>query len=226
MENKYFKAGGVDSPLTTDLTNSSLRDLDPAIYEIIGFVAETIKIHCQERWDLEVVLAGLPLLVGNIVNQAIPYDPLPIKNENQWRFPLLYTCVGNSTYSLDTRTWYSITRDIEVTYVLPPLQSEQMERLVPFLAHIERVVVDRFAHGKDDQYNSGEAVWASAGIEQIILTGAQQEKIMGHKGSLESSIYFPSICFTIKCKERRNPETHSNFENCDGVVIGIDLTDC
>ncbi len=222
-ENRYFRVGGVTSPLSSSFSGSlPVFDLDPAIHQLITFLPAVINLHCGSRWNEEVAKCGLSSLSGSIVAQALPYNPMPISTENAWRFPLFAAYPTESSYEWTTVSKYSVIRDVEVVYLLPPLQSEQLERLHPFLSHIERTLVDRIAEGTDEDYNSGELVWKSAGISKIESLGAMVDKLPAVTEGPRSNIFFPMLCLKLRVTELRNTAEieSANLEMYGGIHSG------
>jgi len=216
-EDGYFRYSSVDSPLTAALTNSLLQDADPVLYKIIEFYKGVIELHCGDRWDAAVAASNRNDLVGKIVSQVIPYDPLPFARNNQFRFPLMAAYRSHEEYRDKTNGWINIESDIDLLYILPPLGSDQTEGLHPFLTHINRVIVDRSRNGFDTNYNSGEQPWVESGIEQISMESCDYGKIPG----FSTDLYFPAISLKIKCVER-SMYASNNYEVLDRVDVQID----
>jgi len=223
MENGYFKVANALSPLDALSSESTLYDADPVLYRIIQYFAGVITLHCQPRWNVEVAKLGRTDLVNKVINEVLPYDPLPLATDNQFRFPLLCAYRTNETYDWKTISWYNITSNIEILYILPPLTSDQGESLYPFLTHVSRVMVDRMAQGLDSNFNSGEEVWAEAGLEEIGMESCDYGKIPGLKSGLDSNMYFPAVSLKAMCKERRMPVPASEgmFEAFEGVDVKV-----
>lgn len=223
-ENAYFQVADTLSPVTSSLANTALKDVDPVLYNILRYFAGIIAIHVGPRFDAEVTAMGRPELVGNVIAQAVGYDPLPIATEDQYKFPLLCAYRKSETYDLKTNTWYSIKSEIEVLYVLPPISSDQGKRLNPLLTQIARVLVDRTMQGFDQSFNAGQQVWRDSGLDQIGMQNTDYGKFPGLKNNEKSNIWFPGISCTIQCQERRMPEgiNFSKLAGFDGYVEAYD----
>lgn len=78
LEYAGFRVGNFTSPLTASTTNSLLEDADPALQASLDFYAAVLAIHLGARFDAAVVAAERPELVGKIVSQKIPYNPVPL----------------------------------------------------------------------------------------------------------------------------------------------------
>jgi hypothetical protein len=216
MENGYFQVANVLSPLTSSTTNSLLYDADPCLYRIIQYFSGVLILHMQSRWNAEVVKSGRSDLIDKMVNEVIPYDPLPLATDTQFRFPLLSAYRTSESYEWKTIAWYHVTSEMNILYILPPLTSDQTEGLYPFLTHAARTLVDRTEETLDSNFNSGELVWQEAGLEEIKITSCTYGKIPGLKNGLNSNIYFPTVSLTLQCIEKRMPVA-ANFELFNGM---------
>lgn len=218
MENGYFQVASVLSPLANSSANSLLLDADPCLYNIIKYFSGVLILHMQDRWNIEVARFGRTDLINKVVNEVIPYDPLPFAQDNQFRFPLLAAYRMNESYNWKTIAFYHVTSEIEILFMLPPLTSDQTEGLHPFLTHAARTLVDRTEETLDSNFNAGEQVWVNAGLEQIEITKCTYGKVPG----LQSNMYFPTLSMTLKCLERRMPVA-ANFELFTGMDARIKI---
>ena len=229
-EDGYFQIGNVLSPITSSLSNSSLKDVDPVLYYIIKYFAGIIQLHVGPRFDAECASIGRTDLVGHSVAQVVPFDPLPLSNEDQYKFPLLCVYRKHEDYTMKSSTWYSIKSELEVLYILPPLTSDQGRKLYPLLTHVARVFVDRTMNGFDDGFNNSEQVWQEAGLDQIGMESTAYGKFPGLNDNAKnekSNIFFPGISATLLCSERRMPAlvNYSDFNGFDGYVSNTNTID-
>lgn len=219
--NSYFKVGNVLSPLTGSTTSPSLNDLDPPLTAILGFFEAILQRHLGPRWDAEVRRLNREDWATSFIAQSIPYDPMPVSTESELRFPLLAIYPTESEYEQKTSTWYVIHRAMDVLVMLPPLSSEQNERLLPFLAHAERTLVDRSNDGFDTLYGDGRSVYAACGVSSVTLKGSTYGKVPGR--GAPSDIFFPTLQVRMVVSEHRETATQ-NFEPFAGVLSGsIDI---
>ena len=221
MENAYFKYANTISPLTISGTNTALQDLDAVLFNMTQFYIGVIGLHCMSRWNIEINKIGRTDLTNKIVNEVVPYDPLPFATDNQFRFPLLAVYRTNEEYEYRTAIKDHIVSHFNLLYILPPLASDQAESLYPFLTHINRVLVNRTKEGSDSAFNSQEQVWVEAGLEQIGIERCEYGKIP----TLKSNMYLPTISLTIKCQEILDPSLVKdlNFEELEGTDIKIKI---
>ena len=222
MENKYFQVANVLSPLASATTNSLLLDADPCLYYIIKYFSGVLILHMLSRWNAEVAKVGRTDLIDKVVNEVVPYDPLPLAQDTQFRFPLLAAYRISEAYDWKTIAWYHVTSDMEILYVLPPLTADQVEGLYPFLTHAARTMVDRTEETLDSNFNAGELVWQEAGLEEIELKNCTYGKIPGLKNGMNSNIYFPTVSMSLRCVEKRMPVA-ANFELFEGIDARIKI---
>lgn len=218
QENAIFRIGDVQSPLPeTGAHDLPLSDLDPVLDAIIQFFPFVINLHCRERWNAEVIKCGLEKFVNRVVAQAIPYDPLPLAQTDLWKFPLFAAYPVSSTYQTITTGNYVVEREIELVYILPPLQSSQAERILPFLTHIERIIAQRLHDGYEATF-APESVWATSGVSRIDLQSSSYGKIP----RLETNAFYPALSISIKATER-NEFVRDNYQEFEGVDASIDV---
>lgn len=218
LEDGYFGYSSIVSPITSSLANSSLKDLDPALYYAIDYFTNIIKKHAGSRWDAESALVRTDL-VGKIVNQTLPYDPLPFPQQNQFRFPLLAVYRTEEDYEWKVISKDHITCVFDVLYILPPLEVEAAERLYPFLSFIGKALLERTKQGFDTNINSGEQYWHESGIEEIGFIGSTYGKA---PVVLNSNIQFPLISMQLKVVERLTPQLQ-NYQSFAGSDMNIEV---
>lgn len=216
-EDGYFKVGGVQSPLTTSTTNSFLQDADPALFRMLQFYQNVIERHALPRWNVQVAASGRADLVNRIINSILPYDPAELLQENQFRFPLLAIFPVSEDYEYLTTTWYHVTRRMNLIFLMPPINSEQMELMSPFLSYVSKILLDRTLEGLDQFVNNGEQYWNEAQIERIGLTNSLFGRIP--KGP-SSNLFFPALQMEIEVVERRMyaSENFEPFTGFDGYI--------
>ncbi len=211
----YFKAGGTLSPLPSSLSNSLLKDADPVIYYLLNYYSNVISLHMGARWNAEATAAGRSDLSNLTTGHKVPFDPIPYLQENQFKFPLLAAYRKNEKYEWFTTTWYRITSTVNIIWVMPPMSTGQMERMSAFRAHVARTLVDRTAMGLDSNYNSGEQVWAEAGLDKIGIKSTTFGNI-----PTDTGLVFPTILLECELVERRMPTPEPGYNYVD--LTGID----
>lgn len=210
-----FKVGNTVFPLTTSLANSLLKDANPAVYYALEYFTAMLQTHLGDRWDLAVVAAGMPELVGKVVSYSVPYDPLPDLQSQQMTFPLLAVWEKESTTEQITNSWYHHQCVWHVSYTLPALTSAQKELLYPFLNAAKKVLVDRTEQGYDPAYEDGLTVWdeTHAGIEKIQVSSATFGNVSVDP---KTNLYLPALLLTLDVSIREGFDT-SFLESFDGV---------
>jgi hypothetical protein len=221
LEDGYFTVGGVQFPLTASLSNTLLFDADPVLYRMVEYYQGIMNLHIEPRWNAAVSVTGLSGLDGYMPNEVLPYPPFRsgLSQQNAWRFPLLAVYPkGESSYKFETVTWFTVMREFELLFVLPPLTSDQYEQLFPFLGAVEKTIVDRTLQGFDTNFNNGELVWQESGLEKISLVSSFINDIV-----FESALNtrFPTLTMQLMVQERRMPDVR-NYETFTGVDLVVD----
>lgn len=214
----YFSVANVISPLQPTL-ETNLYSIDPVIYWMTEYFKGVLDIHLTDRWNQAVSSIGRTDLTNLVVNEILPYDPLPFATDNQFRFPLMAVYRTKETYAQQTAGWYGITSNIDVLYILPPLASEQLEQMQPYLTQTVRILLDRTLNGIDSNYLDGLDVWKESGLQEIGLSNSTYGRIPG----LDGGIYFPSVIMQFQVIERNMPLTSPIKEQQYPPFTGADI---
>lgn len=208
-----FNHGGATYPLTSDLSNTLLRDADPAVYYALEYFEQLIRTHIEPRLLAQVAQCGVSSIT-KAVAAKIPYDPRPWLQEVQVPLPLLSVYRVASKYGVAASSWMRNQATWQVTYSLPPLTASQMEQIGPVLHAIESVLLNRIENMGDPEYRSGAEVWELAGIEEISLDSASFGTLVAG-----SNILMPTWIGTLTVRERDMQAPDAAF---DGAFSGLD----
>jgi hypothetical protein len=208
-----FNHGGATYPLTSDVSQSLLRDADPAVYYALEYFASIIETHVGDRL-LSQARQNDITAITKVIAAKIPYDPRPWLQEVQVPFPLLSVYRVASKYGVAASSWMRNAATWQVTYTLPSLTAAQMEQVGPILHAIESVLLNRIENMGDEEFQSGAEVWELAGIEEISLDSASFGTFVAG-----SNILLPTWIGTLTVRERDMPAPDGAF---DGVFTGID----
>lgn len=209
-----FVIGGVTYPLTASTTNSLLRDADPALFYALDFFASVLRTHLEARMIAEANRLNLPLSGAVVYTNSIDPGKHPI--DTRYRFPLLSVFRQKSKYGYRTINWAERTSKWGVTYLLPVLSTIQAEALNPILKAVGDVLADRIELGFDPAYNSGQKVWAAAGLDEISIDEDEWNLFSVPDGVQ----YFPGITCSLTVKERTMPTPLTAMTGAD---VEIDL---
>jgi hypothetical protein len=225
-----FKYGVVQYPLPAAGSGlggagaSLLRDADPAIFYLLEFYKSILETHLGARFLAEVANCSASQIPA-IVAETLPLDPTPYLTEEFIHFPLLAAYRKGSRPEWIGRTKHSVD-EIEVVYVLPPMQVGAAERLLPALKAVHSILDNRTEQGFDPAYTPtaptgtlGEVWWQRAGVTSAGVIRASYGGFAG--GEPE---FFPAITLTIEIKERSDFAL-SEFEELGSVDVNIDVTD-
>lgn len=209
---------GVELPLVEPATNTLLRDADPTVYFALEFFAAVIERAIGDRLVTAAAEASVPR-VTQAVAYKVPMDPGPYLTEQQFKFPLLAVYRKNETYRERTAVFQQDIAELEVAYVLPPLNGAQTERIGPVLRAVAAALFTATEQGFDSDYESGALVWGSdyANVEEIGFT-------RGEYGSFPTlkDLAFPAWVGTLRVKERTFA-VDSQFDTFAGLDLAVDV---
>lgn len=208
-----FNHGGATYPLTANLSNSLLKDADPAIFYALEYFEAILRQHIGDRLLAQAAQHGIQA-IRRVVEQKIPYDPRPWLQEVQLPFPLLAVYRIASKYGVASSSFMRNEATWQVSYSLPPLTAAQIEQVGPILHAVESALLNRIENMGDPEYRDGAEVWELAGIEEITLeSGTFGTFVAG------SNIFYPTWLGTLKVRERDMPPPDAAY---DGDFKGLD----
>lgn len=226
-----FKHGGVTFPLPAQGSGlggeagTLLRDADPVIFYMLEFLASCLETHIGARLIQEVRGAGMTDAIASAVAMQVPMNPEGYLQESHFRFPLLAIWRERGAYE------YMGQRKIEVqqlncAFILPPMQPDQAEALLPILKAAAAVIDNRTEQGFDPSYTpslptgtAGEVVWGAsrAGLARVEV---KSNEFGAYPGIQE--LEFPSVVLRIEVKERSEGLV-DELEEMTGVNIDTDV---
>jgi hypothetical protein len=217
-----FKHGGTEFPLVSATTNSLLQDADPFLYAALDYFAAMLQTHMGTRLVAQATACGAPITAA--VASSIPFPPGPYMTGDQLKFPLLAAYRVDEEFQERTATWTMNKTNVEVCYILPPLDAAQAEAMWPSLNAAARIIDNRTEQGVDPAYTppftgatAGSRVWLYAGVERIMCK-------RGRFGSWEAAdgLVFPSYVVNLEVWERTM--THSSaFDDLTALNLDEDL---
>lgn len=220
-----FRAGGVDYPLSAALTNTALRDADPAIYYLLEYFSAVLSTHMGARLIAEAAACNHEKIT-KVVGTQLPMNAEPFLLEEQLEFPVLSASREGSKWRYAGQRKIQI-HTITVTYVLPPMERVQAERLTPFLKAVSAILDNRTEQGFDPAYTPSGAAAATPGPWGVGFAGFSEIGISEVKygGFIpQADIFFPAVVMTITAEERQE----ANIEELAlvaGVDASVDLAD-
>ena len=214
-----FAHGATVFPISGALSNTFLRDADPAVYWCLDFFDFVITKYLGDRILAEATACGAP--VDYAVAYALPDNPAAYLTEEQARFPLLAIDRVRDTVDGRTVTWRQSKNEWKLFYVLPPLSPGQRERLKPALRAVARVIDARLEAMGDPTYRNGARVFGAgfANLEKIFLTGVEYGD-----WDAGSGLTFPAVTMTLEVTERDMP-VDGAFEALESTLFDQELTD-
>ena len=215
-----FQVGGVVFPLTNPGTQDLPAYADPVIYNLLQFYRSCINTYIGTDFAAQATKVELKspdgVLITSPVMQVVPYHPADYLQEDQFKFPLLSAGRTKGVFREKTRQWYEKEYDLQILYMLPPLTSAQMFQL-DYRAAVSDIILDRLELGYDPAYKSGQLVWKTAGIEEIVLTN---ETYVGIENPKNVKTFFPTLMLDCHVKERKMyvQNSYPPFTGIDGEV--------
>lgn len=223
MDYSSFKWGATTYPLPASGSGiggagaSLLRDADAPLFYVLDYYASILNRHLSTRFLAEASAAGAQQ-ISSIVAGVLPLDPTPFLTEQHIGFPLLaayrketrFENIGGRKHSVD---------ELEVAYVLPPLQAGEAENLMPILKAVVSVLDNRTEQGMDPGYLSGAHVWRTAGV-----AGAEVKSAVYGAYAPPSEDVFPAVVLKLELKEVSDYAV-TEFDSFAGGNLNIDLKD-
>jgi hypothetical protein len=216
-----FRFGAVNYPLPSSTANTLARDADPAIYWATQFFASVLRTYVGARIIAQATAAGAAIPDAVVTTWNVDPGPYLLDNIRR-RFPLLALYRKDSQFNERTAVWEHEMARWECAYVLPPLNWDQAEKLVPILTAVARVLGHATRQGWDPAFMSGAKVWtpAFAGIETIGVTSGRYGRYTDAQG-----LIYHGWIGVIDAKEIVRAYTPDPFQALAGVDFHEDLMD-
>lgn len=219
-ERGTFGFGGAVYPLTTAGSNTLLQDADPALYWATDFWRSVLETHLYARWAVERAAANVAVPdTTKLVQQLVPFDPVPYLKRDQFKFPLLAAYRMTEGRDADrTIAWVDVQATWGVALILPPISPSQLERVNPILRAFRDVLYERTNNQADPSYHSGEVVWSNlAKVELIGFQGADFRPALGM-----DNLIFPCCTLRASVTERVQP-VDGAYDVLAGQDVEIDV---
>lgn len=220
-ENGSFKYGGAVYPLPSSTANPLLKDADPSLYYVIDYFQSVLNTYMAPRLMAEVARTPVIPNITAAISYVVPYDPLPVMEQLQLKFPLLAVYRRKDKFNWKTIAYWDDVSEWCVDYILPPLTAGQKERIEPILRSVGPILLNRIENMSDPFYQSGAPVWQLAGLEAITLDEANYGSFAG-----TNNLIFPAWRGKLSVKEIQ--DFSSNFlglqplAGIDDTLIGMD----
>lgn len=168
-----FQVGNIVFPLAVAGGSTGVLQIaDPALFYALDFWTFVIENYCGAAILAALAAAGVtaaPASITSSVMQTYPYEPTPEFLENQIQLPALFA------YRTTLRTeWHSVgyefdVQEIEVAYVLPPLDAKGCEIVLPLLNAVSKALRRKSTDAFDPAYTPPTPYGGSAGVagEQV-----------------------------------------------------------
>lgn len=217
-----FKYGTTNYPLSTGTGATLLRDADSALYFLIDYYAAVIARHIGPRLMAEAASGNIDAIRVPVA-ETLPLNPEPFLTEGHIKFPLL-AAYRKNVKTQDIGGQKHAVSELDVAYILPPLQYGEAERLMPILYSVYAVLDNRTEQGMDPLYTpeggaAGDNVWETAGVATVEVKNASFGSYAGIDG-----LPYPSVLLHVELKEKSDIDT-SELDTFAGESFTIDVAD-
>lgn len=217
-----FGHGGVKLPMPPDVEgNTLLRDADPVIYTMLGYLPAVLDFHMGERLREEAEKIGIQ--IPNAVLATAAVEPVPAIYSDKVRFPFFTAYRKGEQQTGHTLVWDKSVGELEFAYVLPPMMPEPQIRLAPILRLVTRIVARALRQGFHPAYEAGAPVLLNAGMMSARLVSVRYEKyerMVAATGAGAES-FCRAVVGTIEMVERDMPVREA-FPEFDGANVTLD----
>ncbi len=213
-----FGRGGVTYPIPVSITNTLLKDADPAIYYTLDYFQSVLNTYMRPRLLTEIARSPAITSITTAVSAVVPLDPVPYLQEQHFKFPLLAVYRKKETFREKSVALFEDDAEWAVDYILPPVTGGQLERLAPFLRAAGQILFNRIENMMDPAYSNGAAVWDLAGISKIELVEASYGGYAGTGG-----LFFPAWRGKLMVKQIDSPTVaEAGLVDLQGIDNEID----
>lgn len=223
-----FYFGAVRFPLPHDGTGlggvgaSTLRDADPVLFYLLEYGKAMLERHMGGLFMANATVLDHPQL-RKVVAETLPLNPEQYLVEGQFKFPLL------CAYPVDTKPkWIGRTKhavdEIEMVYVLPPLEAGEAERMLPFLRAAFSILDNRIEQGRDPSYTpteptgtANDSFWERAGLVGAGVVGARFGGF-----AVTEKLFYPAVTLKIEAT-LKSTFALDEFEEFEGADADVDV---
>lgn len=165
-DQRQFKHGGVEYPLTSATTNALLKDADPALHYAILLFTSVLNTYVGPRLLAEAALHDLRF--PSAVEKTLHYEPTPFLLADDLTFPLFCLYRSEEAWAERTVHFGQSLAQWEWAYVLPPLGPAETEALHPILRTVAVVMREFAARSWDPDYSAGQTLRDLSGIQKMM----------------------------------------------------------
>jgi IPT/TIG domain len=207
-------------------SGATLESLDPVTYTILRFFENVLQLNLGQAFAADCASCGLTnqninnFVDGYMVGMAISFPPKTILQTTDVKFPLFSVCRTNRKFTQHSTMKMFIESDYSVYYTLPPLSPNQYNKLYKYFSAISDALIFRTWKGSDPNYNNGELVWKTAGIEY----GLCHKDEIGVLEGIEGKTEFPTLKLSFSFFEE-GTSSPDNYEPLTGFDIETDCYD-
>lgn len=235
MTDGYYSFNSKVQPLPslTDDPTPIIQLADPVLFAAANFFRQILNTNLQPRFSDEARACGLThanldnfvdnLVVAQVIDY--PLDPSALRITN-YKFPLMSVYTEEEYFHQWTLTNQMVRRTIVVSWILPPLSVQQMNRMYEFLGNASKAMLAYGPQGYDPKVNpQGPSVWKTSNLSFGAMIGVKHLPYMGLDKEKKTA-YFPSIQMRMAIMERAQAPVPQNYESFSGIsLLREDLVD-
>ena len=210
-------------PLATGTGLSGLQTNDPAIFILLDFFSNCLRLDCGNRWSELVAnlqskgfASTIPSVFPSPTTASI--NPYLYMVNNNYQFPLfsMYRDSGKiSEYTI--QTIIGIESTCEIQFILPAMTAEEAETLQHFLISARDCLIFRATRGYHPSYLGGMFIGTATGLAKLGFSSFRVTNIEGANG-----LIMPTLVMNLKFQEV-NQAVSTNVKPLTQMVIGLIL---
>jgi hypothetical protein len=210
-----YGLGNLVLPLTSSTSNSLLKDADPVMYYLLDYFEAMLIQHVGARFTAAVTAAGSPISTS-VVAMKVPYNPARHMQDPSFKLPLFSIYRTKGTMYEKSRSFAGKKTQIEMLWMLPPLDASQMELLGPIQNAVVSAIHLTGEQGFDPSYLSGASVGQLAGFEAFRFTDYEYALAQG------TNMLFETVIIRAELTERETVPA-GEFKAYTGTDVEQDL---
>lgn len=216
LDYSKFNLGNIEFPLSGYASNSAIAIADVPVNKLLGFCRGVLEIHAGDAWTY--YANQLNLDCNQIVEESLPYNPIPWLQDTTYNFPLLALYRTKGSIVEKTIAYHRIESNLELLWIMPPLTAAQAYQLLPFQNAVIDILVDRNEQGWDPNYLDGYNIGELAGFDSLQVMSYSLANV-----SVNPNQFLPTVQLSIRLRERKTDASgmYPEFTGVDLTGVGV-----
>lgn len=216
-DQRQFKHGGVEYPLTASTANTLLKDADPGLYYALLLFESVLNTYVGPRLRAQAAIHDLRF--PSAVEKTLHYEPTPFLLADDLAFPLFCLYRSEEAWAERTVHFGESMAVWEWAYVLPPLGPAETEALHPILRTVAVVMREFAARSWDPDYSSGQTLRDLSGIQKMVPGPVSYGKL---ELVDKQDKFWRAITGKLFVRER-DDIVAAAFDSFDGADVSLDV---